>query len=262
MSHLFLSPHFDDAVLSCGATIHHLVGKGESVAIRTVMAGIPQKLPDTPIIRDLHQRWQSGDDPVRVRVQEDEVAVRHLGATSDRMVSWLDCVYRISRAGIPLYPDHPSIFGEIHPQDTTAQLLPTIVLPPQEIPRCIYAPLGAGHHIDHQIVRNWAITLKQYMPWVALKFYEEYPYTEDSSAVDKALAFFHENFPRLRLELETVPVDENNVKAKLESIACYKSQVSSFWADNGAMEAVTRQALIVAGGGEHPGERYWIASAS
>jgi len=138
-----------------------------------------------------------------------------------------------------------------------ASLLPTIVLAAHEIPRVIYAPLGAGHHVDHQIVRNWAVTLKQYYPWVALKFYEEYPYTQDPQAVDKALALLQQAYPALNLPLEIVSLTEADIQGKLDAIACYKSQISSFWTDLQHMESATRQSLVAAGNGS-PAERYWV----
>lgn len=257
MTHLFLSPHFDDAVLSCGGTIHQLVAAGEKVEVRTVMAGTPPRLPDTAFIRELHSRWQHDTDPVQERIQEDDAALQRIGAQPSRMVNWFDCVYRMTRTGEALYPDKASIFGEINPKDTIAILLPTIVLSVHEIPRIIYAPLGAGHHIDHQIVRNWAITLKQYYPWVALKFYEEYPYTQDPQSVDKALTLLQQLHPALRLKLETVSLTEADIHGKLDAIACYKSQISSFWPDLQHMESATRQSLLVAGNGT-PAERYRV----
>jgi LmbE family N-acetylglucosaminyl deacetylase len=257
MTHLFLSPHFDDGVLSCGGTIHQLVAAGETVDVRTIMAGVPYQLPDTSLVHELHTRWQAGEGPVQARLQEDEYAMQRLGATASRMVSWVDCIYRTARSGEPLYPDQASIFGEISPDDITAQLLPTIVLNAYEIPRFIYAPLGAGHHVDHQIVRNWALILNQYYPWVALKFYEEYPYTEDPNAVDKALSFFQHTYPALNMKLEIVSLTEADIQGKLDAITCYKSQLSSFWTDHQQMESATRQSLIRAGGGK-PGERYWV----
>lgn len=259
MKHLFLSPHFDDAVLSCGATIHQLVASGESVEVRTIMGGLPHSLPDSPIVRDLHNRWQEGSDPVSARIEEDKRAVVRLGADCTRLSYWLDCIYRVTRSGKVLYPDGESIFGDPHPEDFATQLLPTIVLEANEIPTYIYAPLGAGHHVDHQIVRNWAINLKQYMPWVALKFYEEYPYTEDPHAVERAISFFSDNYSRLQLQQEIVLVNEAAVTAKMESIACYKSQISSFWPDLQAMETETRRALMEAGSGVSA-ERYWVVS--
>src|SRR5690349_4048271 len=99
--HLFLSPHYDDAVLSCGGLIHKLVGEGQRVVVRTVMGGAPspQELPDTAIIRSLHERWAAGENPVEVRIKEDEAAVASLGASAEHMVYWMDCVYRVSRKG-------------------------------------------------------------------------------------------------------------------------------------------------------------------
>jgi LmbE family N-acetylglucosaminyl deacetylase len=257
MTHLILSPHFDDAVLSCGGIIHHLVKSGQTVDVRTVMAGEPVQLPETPLVHDLHARWQEGDNPVQARIQEDEVALWKLGAKVSRMVNWTDCIYRTARDGEALYPEQPTIFGEIHPKDQVAQLLPTIVLKAHEVPRTIYAPLGAGHHVDHQIVRNWALTLKQYYPWVALKFYEEYPYTEKPQAVDQALTYLRSTYPALHLELEVVPLTEDDIQGKLDAIFCYKSQISSFWKNYEQMEYETRQSLTRAGDGT-PSERYWV----
>lgn len=259
MTNLFLSPHFDDAVLSCGGTIHHLIAAGEQVEVRTVLAGVPYKVPDTPFIHELHQRWEEGTNPVQMRTQEDEEALWRIGATASRMVIWPDCVYRMGRSGEVLYPDRDSIFGEIHSADLAAQLLPTIVLPATDFPRVIYAPLGAGHHVDHQIVRDWAINLKQYYPWVALKFYEEYPYSEDAQAIDNARGYFQQAYPALQLKQETIALTESDIQAKLTSIACYRSQISSFWNDNAHMESATRQSLIAAGNGV-PAERYWVIS--
>jgi LmbE family N-acetylglucosaminyl deacetylase len=258
MTHLFLSPHFDDGVFSCGGTIHQLVAAGEKVDVRTVMAGVPSRFPESAFVQELHARWGS-ENPVQARAQEDNAAIQGLGADVSHMVNWFDCVYRMSRTGQTLYPDEASIFGEINPDDFVAALLPTIVLSAYEIPRVIYAPLGAGHHVDHQIVRNWGITLKQYYPWVALKFYEEYPYTDEPQAVDKALAILQQLYPALRVKRETVSLTEADVQGKVDAIACYQSQISSFWPDLQRMEAATRQSLLAAGDGK-PGECYWVVS--
>ena len=41
MHHLFLSPHYDDAVYSCGGTLASLTTAGENVTVLTVCAGSP-----------------------------------------------------------------------------------------------------------------------------------------------------------------------------------------------------------------------------
>lgn len=256
--YLFLSPHFDDAVLSCGGTIARLVAEGKAVTVRTVMGGVPtpEQVPETPITRDLHRRWGRGDDPIQARRQEDEAAVTGLGAELVVMTVWLDCVYRRSRAGAALYPTEESIFGEIHPDDEAARLLPFVILPQTEPIYTLYAPLGAGHHVDHQVTRNWALMLREQFPWLALKFYEEYPYTEDAGAVEAALSHLATDGAKWRLEPEVVPLDEAHMAAKIRAIACYESQISTFWKSVEAMEAATRRAMWDSVAGSFV-ERYW-----
>jgi LmbE family N-acetylglucosaminyl deacetylase len=259
MIHLFLSPHFDDAPLSCGGTIHHLVQAGKKVVVRTVMGGVTRldKLPDTPVVRELHTRWERGANPVQARIEEDKKAIAVLGADYERMSIWMDCIYRTARNGSPLYSSWEAVFADIHPDDPAGQLAPLVVLPPEEPLTCMYVPLGVGHHVDHQIVRNWGLMLKRYTPWVALKFYEEYPYTENPEAGGRAMAFFKALDPEPHMTVETVHLTEADVQAKIASIACYESQISSFWKGLPEMEAATRAALLRAGGGT-PGERYWV----
>jgi LmbE family N-acetylglucosaminyl deacetylase len=256
--HLFLSPHYDDAVLSCGGLIHRLAAAGERVTVRTVMGGKPSpgRVPETPIVRDLHARWAASDDLVEVRMQEDQAAVTSLGGRADHLNYWTDCVYRLSRAGEPLYPSEESLFGEIHPDDVAHRLLPTMVLPPREVIRAIYVPLAVGQHVDHQIVRNWGVELKKQYTWLALNFYEEYPYSEDQNAVEQAAAFFATLEQPLTLELETVLLDEADAAAKVEAIGYYQSQITTFWTDRAAMESAVRASLNHKGSGT-PAENVW-----
>jgi len=258
--HLFLSPHFEDAVLSCGGLIHQLTGKGWRVIVRTVMGGKPSPagVPNTPITRDLHARWEIEDDPVETRITEDRLAVASLGAAADRLLNWTDCVYRLSRQGKPLYPTEESLWGDIHPDDVAGKLIPTLVLPPEEVVHAVYAPFAIGHHVDHQIVRNWALELRKQYPWLALKFYEEYPYSEDQDAIDQAIQVFAEREPPLQLEEETILLDETDVAAKITAIGYYQSQISTFWKNIAGMDAAVRAALNRRGDGQ-PAERLWQA---
>lgn len=256
--YLFLSPHFDDAALSCGGLIHQLVASGQRVVVQNVMGGIPteSRVPDTEVVRELHARWKAGDSPVSKRIQEDENAMLSLGATGRRMNVWTDCIYRLSRKGEALYISPDSIFGEVNPNDPAGKLLPTVVLPQDEMIQCLYAPLGVGHHVDHQIVRDWGLQLRKDNPWLALKFYEEYPYSEKDGAVDRAMQFFTSPTPPLNLQPETVTLSEDDVQAKLKAITYYETQFDSFWNSKEAMEMSIRKALIASGNGQ-PGERFW-----
>ena len=172
--HLFLSPHPDDAVLSCGGLIHQLTQKGEPVTILTVMAGDPpDPLPDTPLVRELHQRWKIGENPVAVRRQEDEAAARVLGARVE-FLSIPDCIYRTA-GGVGLYPvGDDDLFGDIHPDDPARALLLQTPMPHSSDAGRIYVPLGVGNHVDHQLVVAWALE-KLGGALDTVFFYEDYP---------------------------------------------------------------------------------------
>lgn len=226
--HLFISPHFDDAVLSCGGTIHQLTQRGETVTIITVMAGgLPDPLPDTPIIRDLHTRWQAGHDPIAARREEDIAAAERLGAAV-RHLDIGDCVYR-TVDGSALYPSEESLFGEIQPDDPAISALEKMSLP-NSAPLTVYIPLGVGHHVDHQIVRNWGLGLLDGEPAYEIRFYEEYPYTKDQQAIGEALAFFAR--PLVQQDTQLTAAD---ITAKIEAVGCYTSQISTFWDNIAAM---------------------------
>jgi hypothetical protein len=216
----------------------------------------PTRTPDTALTRELHTRWVTGENAGAARVQEDEAAVSSLGANADRLLNWTDCIYRVASGGSPLYTTNESLFGEIHRDDSAARLVPTLVLPTNQPVRVIYAPLGVGHHVDHQIVRNWGLELKKQYHWLALKFYAEYPYSQDEQTISRALDFFARLTPPLALKMETVRLSEADVAAKVTAIRHYRSQISTFWADETAMENAVRAALAQGGNGE-PVERYW-----
>lgn len=249
--HLFLSPHLDDAVLSCGGTIRQLAARGETVTVLTVMAGDPpDPLPQTPIVADLHQRWQAGYNPVATRRAEDVAACGQLGAEA---IHWMlgDCVYRLKTGThAALYPSEDSLWGDIHPDDPAPTALRASIIPAAST---LYIPLGSRSHVDHRIVRDWGQWLGQQHPELTLLLYEEYPYESDATIeLARALAHFDAN----HIELKTRPLDEADVEAKLQAIGCYQSQISTFWHGLADMESRTRESMLAAGNGVYA-ERYW-----
>ncbi len=56
----------------------------------------------------------------------------------------------------------------------------------------------------------------------------------------------------------TIELDEAALRAKIEAIACYESQISTFWPDVETMAAEVRAAAEQAGGGALA-EREWRA---
>ena len=252
---MIISPHFDDGVFSCAGTAHRLRAAGDAVTIMTIMGGLFEgELPNTPILADLHLRWQAGENPLRQRQLEDERAAAVIDV--DIMhVPLPDCVYRVV-GDEALYPSEESLFADVHPADYAPRLLQGIQIPELEIATTVYLPLGVGHHVDHQIARDWGMTQARDIPdKSALRFYTEFPYSNADRSTEIALAEF--NMP---LEPADVYLSEDDIRAKIAAIACYESQISTFWDSLTAMEADVRRAFTDAQTGRFV-ERLWKISS-
>jgi LmbE family N-acetylglucosaminyl deacetylase len=231
--HLFLSPHADDAAFSCGGQIATLTRSGERVVIFTVMAGDPPVgFEPTDFTRTLHERWNVTDDNVIAsRRAEDTNAGKMLGAEV-KFGPYADAIYRVNpQDNTPLYPDEKAIFGEFHPDDPVLEAKRAAVI--QAVINlfnlgnqdAVHVPLGVGHHVDHQLVRDMGKAIAQWRPNIPIYFYDEYPYALKGQSVIKAAA----NVLEVDLTRILRPVDNAAVDAKIAAIGCYKSQISSFW---------------------------------
>ncbi|MCB9435468.1 MAG: PIG-L family deacetylase [Anaerolineales bacterium] len=241
--HLFLSPHPDDAALSCGGTIYDLVQGGESVVVWTLMAAdVPMLLPESPLVGAIHQRWQAGTNPSHLRRDEDRAALHTLGVQDIRFGNWLDCIYRTDEAGHALYTNDDAIFGAIHPADPLHAAPFTL---PSGV-QVLYLPLGAGNHVDHRLVRDKALAC---LPVGATVYaYEEYPYSAPTNEVYHSHSgnqerLFGSRAVQTALEqiqpsttLQTHQLSETALSAKIAAIACYHSQLSTFWHGLNEME--------------------------
>ena len=99
--------------------------------------------------------------------------------------------------------------------------------------------------MDHQIARSAAEASGH-----TLTYYEEFPYAEDPQAVQAALA-------KERGRAELVLLSDEALKAKITAVACYRSQLSTFWADATEMAAAVRAFAERTGSGMLA-ERYWL----
>jgi LmbE family N-acetylglucosaminyl deacetylase len=242
--HIFLSPHLDDAALSCGGIIYQLAQAGHRVQVITLFAGDPPPAPLAPFAQSLHDRWQA--DPAARRM-EDVAALRVLGAEP---IHWPypDAVYRRdAKAGKALYDSEESIFDEVQAAD--AEMIRSIAqrLSSLDPAAHILTPLSAGHHVDHQIVRAAAETSR-----ASLIFYEDYPYAETPAKLEAAL-------DGSRWTPERVALSDAAIRAKAAAILAYRSQMSTFFESAVEMEARVRAYACWVGGGAGPAERLWRA---
>jgi LmbE family N-acetylglucosaminyl deacetylase len=251
IAHIYLSPHLDDAVLSCGGTIHRQTRAGEGVLVVNVCAGVPDYRNLSPFAREKHAVWGDPVDVVATRRAEDRQALAALGAQA---VYWeyLDAIYR-SADGRTLYPSLKALFGELDPAD--AELVERLAgditaLCEAHSGAMIYAPLAVGGHVDHQLVRTAALRLVQRGQQVW--FYEDFPYAWwDPEGVQEALRDLEVLGD---WECEVWPID---VEPKIRAIARYQTQIADLFGTEELMaEAVREYAAVVS---EESGyaERFW-----
>jgi LmbE family N-acetylglucosaminyl deacetylase len=245
-SYVYLSPHLDDAALSCGGRIWQQAQAGAQVAVVTVFAGGPEPGHSlSPFAEAVHERWGHPIEAALVRREEDRQALSILGA---KAVHWpyLDCIYRKTVGGDFAYDSEQALWGEIHPEEASlvqalSVRIGTLPLLPEGT---LFVPLGVGMHVDHRIVRQ--ATEGSEHPWVA---FEDFPYAGDERAVEAALA-------RDAWGEERAYLSADALRAKTAAIACYRSQISTFWQSTADMETALQEFAQRTGAGE-PAERYW-----
>lgn len=242
LSHIFLSPHLDDAVLSCGGTIYQLAQAGQSVRVITVFAGDAPPGPLSPFAQSLHDRWQA--DPAARRV-EDVEAMRRLGAEA---IHWpyADAVYRRDPiTGAALYDSEESIFGEVVQADAVTIESIARRLAAIDPAAKWYVPLTAGHHVDHQIVRAAAES-----PGRGLIYYEDTPYAEASAKLEAVLR-------QEAWSAEWIWMTDAAIRVKAKAINAYSSQIGTFFKDEEEVEQRVRAYARLVEGESGPAERLW-----
>ncbi len=234
MRWIYISPHFDDAVLSAGGLIWEQAHSGISVEIWTICAGDPPG-PDSEFADRLHRQWGTGSgmDTVTFRRTEDRNAARRVGATT-RHFSIPDAIYRRSQTGDPFYP--VDIFDPIHPEDTGV-IDQVVELLESQINNydTLVCPLAVGGHVDHVITRAAVEKLGRSLWYYAdIPYFLRYP--EQLQGATKKMA------PK------TFFVSSRGLTAWQGGIAAYASQLSSLFDDEFDMRHKIRDYLRVNSG--------------
>jgi LmbE family N-acetylglucosaminyl deacetylase len=244
MKWIYLSPHLDDAALSCGGLIWAQTQRGDHVEIWTICAGDPPTGKLSPFAEELHQRWQSGIEAAARRREEDLISCQAISATP-RHFPLPDCIYRragedywqagesrqqnAASPGAFLYPDYQAIFGALHPleSDLVQQLARRLdeSLPLEAVVVC---PLTVGGHVDHRLTRLAAEQVRR-----DLWYYADYPYADDLVQRPEQL----ERLAPANAIRRTFRLNREALQAWGKAVAAHRSQLSTFWPDLKAMQA-------------------------
>jgi len=215
---IFLSPHYDDVVFSCGGGIWELRQAGQEVEVWTICGGHPsEQINFSPYIQTLHRRWGLGQQAVALREAEDTQA---LAVLQVKGISFPipDCIYRTSRNGQFLYNSDESLFGNLHSDDFAfVQTLSEQLTQKTPAGSRLICPLGIGNHVDHQLTR-----LAAERSGLPLWYYAEIPYIFRHP--DWQNEFLEAIFPA-----QSIPISEAGFKHWLQAVCAYRSQISTFW---------------------------------
>jgi LmbE family N-acetylglucosaminyl deacetylase len=256
---IYLSPHLDDAVLSCGGTIARQTEAGEAVLVVTLFAGDSDLTRLSPLAQDLHASWGHPPAPYAARRAEDRAAMRHLGAIFLHL-GFGEAIYRFDAGANPLYPDEESLFDRPRPADAPLVARLEAALRPLVCgldPTTLYAPLAVGQHLDHQLVSQVASCLLS-PPEAApgLWYYEDFPYATGlfphyaPDSVEAAL----DRHSTGGWQSNDVAID---LAPKVEAIACYHSQVLALFGDEPSMIRAVRDYTASLSTSQPYSERFW-----
>jgi LmbE family N-acetylglucosaminyl deacetylase len=230
---IFISPHFDDAALSCGGLIWQLTQTGAHVEIWTIMAGFPPDENYSDFTNQIHIAWgAAGREAILLRRQEDQSACQILNA-SFRHFDWPDAIYRRQENGHSVVDSNATLFNATPKGSLVSEIGSKLKNTISRHVRVV-APISLGGHIDHRAIFE-AVESQS----LAQAYYADYPYI---------LTSFDD--PRLGAggyRKSTYPLSKAAVKAWQEAVLCYQSQLSGFWRD--AKEAHLALNNYQAGGG-------------
>lgn len=260
---IFLSPHFDDLALSCGGMAARLSKMGARCIGVTICAApsAPGEML-SPFAEMLHEQWESASNSDieainEVRRREEQAALKLLGLEP----VWLDvpdAIYRRGSTGEYFYASEEGLFGKVAHEERRL-LVPRIT---EEIRRVakesgargrvrVFAPLGVGNHVDHQLL-FWAA--RRLGPRYGVLFYEDYPYAAKPGALQARLVSL-----QLPAQPRLVPITEQ-LGIKIAAISRYKSQLDVLFGSSEAMPAGVRSYGQSVAGGLAEGlyaERFW-----
>jgi LmbE family N-acetylglucosaminyl deacetylase len=259
MYHVYLSPHFDDVPLSVGgfAAAQSAAGdRGRCITVFSAPLAPGEQLSEYAL--RMHTRWGDPDPAAinRVRRAEEAAATGLLGLDLT-LLDYPDAIYRGDH-----YLSNGQLMGTPHPDevaDLPARLaldLTTLLGAPTPA-TTIYAPLGLGQHVDHQLLFLAARQLAA-AGWTVLH-YEDYPYAAKPTA---HLA----RFAALGLAPDGQPATpeyydiEATLDSKIAAIAAYASQLSSLFDPVAEMAQQVRTyaaTVAAAGGSGEYAERFW-----
>ena len=171
---IVLSPHLDDAALSCTDHIASWRNKGIQVTVDTIFSNFSTQEISAYQQRFIRQlKFQDSCDYGKARETEDIRAMKMLDVNY-RHANFVDAGFRASKQGQPVYPGYQALTPfkvDHHSEKLLNSLIDYLSL--YKDADLVYIPLGVGGHIDHVLVREAALSVINNNK---IGFYVEFPY--------------------------------------------------------------------------------------
>lgn len=249
-AHVYLSPHFDDAALSCGGAIARHSSRGARILVINLCTAAPDPSGTfSDLAQEFHRYWQlQPHEVVSVRLHEDQLAMERIGADT-YSAGLLDAIYRLPDT----YNTRPVLYGgrpdANDPMLADLQTLLTTLR--TRLPDAMfYAPLAIGGHIDHAV----AFEVVRALDLGSVAFYEDFPYVAKPQALQNRLAqLAADQFVPSILDIDAT------LARKISAIDAYASQLDEVFGSRNAMHAaVTGYAELLRPEDGTYGERVWL----
>ncbi|MFZ5845091.1 MAG: methyltransferase domain-containing protein [Patescibacteria group bacterium] len=221
---LFVSPHLDDAVLSCGLLLQQVVAARKKLTVATIFTqGDPQI--NSPFVKLFLGKcgFTDANNFFRERRREDQAAMAALKARLSH-AGFTDAAWRINPATHkPLYPTQNQLFsGKPASQDKNllqdiGDALKKLVLGRSQEKILLLAPLGVGGHIDHVLVRQAVSQLIK----IPTLYWEDFPY---NTQPENPKSFFGQN-----PQFSQVLTLDKQIQKKVPLIKFYRSQLKALF---------------------------------
>ena len=241
---LFISPHLDDVVFSCGGTLALLADQGWQTVMVTCFTASVASPTEFALACQLDKGLAPEVDYMALRRAEDRKAADILGVADLR---WLDLPEAPHRG----YHSAPDLFAGEHGDDRVWQPLSDqlAALIASTAPDQLFAPQGLGSHVDH---RQTIRAVQAVAGPVPVAWYRDTPYAiRNPGAV---------SFVTLS-NVFSIPI-EPTLERKIRASSAYRSQIDFQFGGPAAVGAALTAFAASEGGERYSGKFDYVPTKS
>ncbi len=221
---IFISPHLDDAVLSCGLLLSKLSELKKNVTIVTTFTKCTPKFPSPQAFEFVHAcGYKSGPKLFADRIKEDIKAANLIQAKVVHL-GFVDAAWRTDKNGIAIYTSDAAQFSGIvkssdrkMPKKIQGRIMRLLRSLNNSV---VLAPLSIGGHVDHVIVNR----IIKKTPGEIL-FWQDQPYASNKNNLKE----FSDKLKSYKLAFK---INNGDYKTKEKLIRLYESQIDSLFKGN------------------------------